>query len=253
MHWTSLPWILAASLPILAGCQPALLEERNDLREQVDQLQGKLQTQEDRIHELERELDGCEAEVDRKAVREVLDEVNVDPARPLFAVLRTSEGAIRVELFPAHAPRTVASFVGLAEGTRAWTDPRTGALVEGKPLFRDLLFHRVIAGYVIQTGDPVGDGTGTPGYSVPDEISDELWYGEPGMLGMANSGPDSNGSQFFITLDAARHLNGRHTLFGRVVEGMDVVQAISLIPAGTTARFRPDRDVLLQGIVIERG
>jgi len=246
-------WIVLAAAALLPGCRPALLEERNDLRLKVEQLQDKLQTQEDRIHELEREIDGCQAEVDRKAVREVLAEVDVDPERPLFAVLETSEGTIRVELYPRKAPRTVASFVGLAEGSRPWTDPRTGEAIQGRPLFEDLLFHRVIEGYVIQTGDPLGDGTGTPGYTVPDEFDDDLWYSGSGMLGMANSGPDSNGSQFFITLDEARHLNDKHTLFGKVVGGMAVVEAISRVPVGASVRFRPDADVRLHRIVIQRG
>jgi peptidyl-prolyl cis-trans isomerase A (cyclophilin A) len=243
--------ILALVVVTLGGCQPALLEERNDLRADVVELKDRLQASEDQVHGLERDLDTCQQEVGRRAVRSVLAEVNVDPDAPLHAVLQTSMGDIRVELYPASAPRTVASFVGLAEGSRDWMD-RSGALRSGEPLYRDLLFHRVIAGHVIQTGDPLGDGTGTPGYAIPDEFTDDLWFGDPGMLGMANSGPDSNGSQFFITLDEARHLNNRHTVFGKVVDGMDVVRAIAAAPVGAVARFRPDRDLLLDRIVIER-
>ena len=244
--------ILALVVVTLGGCQPTLLEERNDLRADVVELKDQLQASEDHVHELERELDTCQQEVGRKAVRSVLAEVKLEPDAPLFAVLQTSMGDIRVELYPASAPRTVASFVGLAEGTRDWSDPRSGALRSGEPLYQNLLFHRVIEDHVIQTGDPRSDGTGTPGYTIPDEFTDDLWFGDPGMLGMANSGPDSNGSQFFITLDEARHLNNKHTVFGKVVDGMDVVRAIATVPVGEMARFRPNRDLLLERIVIER-
>jgi len=245
--------IVALAVVLTTGCQTALLEERNDLEEELVTLKDRLQATEDQVHELERELDSCQQEVDRRAVRAVLADVDVDPDRALHAVLRTDMGDIRVELYPAGAPRTVASFVGLSEGTRDWTHPHTGQRQNGVPLYRDITFHRVIEGYIIQTGDPVGDGTGTPGYDLPDEFSDDLWFGDPGMLGMANSGPDSNGSQFFITLDAARHLNNKHTVFGKVVEGMDVVRAIAATPVGDVDRFRPNRELKLKAVVIERG
>ena len=247
----------ALSIPLIAalgfaGCRPALLEERNFLEDQVTFLRGEVDSSNDRVLELQRELDTCQQDTDLRAVRQILDEVGVNADEPLQAVLHTSRGDIRVELLPRHAPRTVANFVGLAEGTRPWTHPRTGTPQEGTPLYRDLLFHRVLEAYVIQTGDPLGDGTGKPGYAIPDEFHDDIWYGEAGMLGMANSGPDTNGSQFFITLGEARHLNNKHTLFGKVVEGMDVVTEISVVPVGRLVEYRPNRDVTLRSIEIIR-
>ena len=166
------------------------------------------------------------------------------------ATLHTTAGDIEVELFAERAPRTVENFVGLATGEQAWTDPESGEEIEGEPLYDDVLFHRVIEGFMIQGGDPTGTGRGGPGYSFDDEFHDELRHDSAGILSMANSGPNTNGSQFFITLDAQPHLDDRHAVFGDVIDGMDVVREI-----GTTAvdaNDRPTEDILLESVTVHR-
>ena len=172
-------------------------------------------------------------------------------AEDTYATLRTSRGDVRVRLFPDHAPKTVANFAGLAEGTQQWLDPQTGAKVS-RPLYDGTIFHRVIAGFMIQGGDPLGTGTGGPGYRFADEFHPELSFDRPYLLAMANAGPGTNGSQFFITTGRQPHLNRRHTIFGEVADqaGRDVVDAI-----GTTATDRGDRPVqpvVLEQVTIER-
>ena len=165
------------------------------------------------------------------------------------ATLHTSEGDVEVELFEERAPKTVANFVGLATGGKEWTDPETGETVEGEPLYDDVLFHRIIEGFMIQGGDPTGTGRGGPGYTFDDEFHDELTHDGPGILSMANSGPNTNGSQFFITLGAQPHLDGRHAVFGEVTDGMDVVEAIGAVE--TDGDDRPKEDVLLESVSVE--
>jgi len=142
-----------------------------------------------------------------------------------YATFETSAGKIGVRLLTARAPKTVANFVGLATGTREWTDPRTGKKSK-KPLYDGTVFHRVIPNFMIQGGDPKGTGTGDPGYRFEDEVHADDAF-RPGMLAMANSGPNTNGSQFFITEVATAHLNGKHTIFGEVVCGLDLVARIA--------------------------
>lgn len=240
------------ALPLLVGCNAALKEQNNELLDQAAAFDIEVRAQQERIHELEREVDTCQLEVKRKAVTVLLDAVDVDPSQPLFAVLETTMGEIRVELLPDEAPRTVASFVGLAEGTRDWTDPESGETLTQTPLYDNVLFHRVISEYMIQTGDPLGTGYGGPGYSFPDEFTDPLSHDGAGVVSMANSGADTNGSQFFITLTEATHLDDKHTIFGRVVSGMDVVEAIGAVPTGSQIKHRPDQDVLLRHVRIIR-
>ncbi|MHB2024145.1 MAG: peptidylprolyl isomerase, partial [Mycobacteriales bacterium] len=133
----------------------------------------------------------------------------------LHAILHTSEGDIRLELFPNHAPKTVRNFVELASGTREWTDPRT-ARRRAVPLYNGTVFHRVISGFMIQGGDPLGTGTGGPGYQFADEFHPELAFTRPYLVAMANAGPNTNGSQFFITVAPTAWLTGKHTIFGQV-------------------------------------
>jgi peptidyl-prolyl cis-trans isomerase A (cyclophilin A) len=171
-------------------------------------------------------------------------------AEPLYAALKTSMGVIVIHLFEDKAPKTVENFVGLATGTKEWTDPRTGQKVK-QPLYNGTIFHRVIPGFMIQGGDPLGRGTGGPGYRFADEFSPELRHNKAGILSMANSGPNTNGSQFFITLAPTPHLDNRHSVFGEVVQGQEVVVAIGNAPRG--ANDRPLKDAVLQEVIISRG
>jgi peptidyl-prolyl cis-trans isomerase A (cyclophilin A) len=165
-----------------------------------------------------------------------------------FATLETTKGAIRVRLFPDTAPKTVENFVGLATGTRSWQDPRTGA-EQQRPLYDGTIFHRVIPDFMIQGGDPLGTGTGGPGYSFEDEVSGPRRFDRPGYLAMANAGPNTNGSQFFITQVPTPWLDGKHTIFGEVVDGMEVVDAIA--GSERDARDRPLQELRLERVVIQ--
>jgi peptidyl-prolyl cis-trans isomerase A (cyclophilin A) len=166
------------------------------------------------------------------------------------ATLHTTEGDIEIELYDERAPHTVENFVGLATGEKTWTDPDTGEEVEGEPLYDDVLFHRVIEGFMVQTGDPTGTGRGGPGYTFDDEFHDELRHDEAGVVSMANSGPNTNGSQFFITLDETSHLDDRHAVFGRVTDGTDVVREIGGVE--TDANDRPVEDIVLESVTVDR-
>jgi peptidyl-prolyl cis-trans isomerase A (cyclophilin A) len=168
----------------------------------------------------------------------------------LTATLQTSHGTIKARLFPDHAPKTVRNFVELAEGSREWTDPRTGRPA-GRRLYDGTIFHRVIANFMIQGGDPLGDGTGGPGYTFPDEFHPDLSFSRPYLLAMANAGPSTNGSQFFITTVPTPWLTGKHTIFGEVIEGRDVVDQISHTKTGRGDS--PLSQVVLESVRIERG
>jgi peptidyl-prolyl cis-trans isomerase A (cyclophilin A) len=167
-----------------------------------------------------------------------------------YATLHTNHGDIRIELFPNHAPKTVRNFTGLADGSQEWTDPRSGAK-SNAPLYDGVVFHRVISGFMIQGGDPLGTGTGGPGYRFGDEIHPELQFTKPYLLAMANAGPGTNGSQFFITVAPTPWLNGKHTIFGEVAdaESRAVVDAIAAVPVG--AMDRPKDAVVITSVTVE--
>jgi peptidyl-prolyl cis-trans isomerase A (cyclophilin A) len=167
----------------------------------------------------------------------------------LTATLQTSQGTVVVRLFPDHAPKTVRNFVELAEGSRQWTDPRTGRATTGK-LYDGTVFHRVIPNFMIQGGDPLGSGRGGPGYQFADEIHPDLVFNRPYLLAMANAGPGTNGSQFFITVAPTPWLNGKHTIFGEVIDGAGVVDAISRVKTG--GQDRPVEDVTIESVTVER-
>lgn len=156
-------------------------------------------------------------------------------AGPLQAVIETNKGKFTCELFDKQAPVTVANFIGLATGKRAWLDPKTNKWVQKKPLYDGLVFHRVIPHFMIQGGDPQGTGMGNPGYRFQDEFSPELTFDKPGRLAMANAGPATNGSQFFITDSTPTHLNNRHTIFGQC-EPVSLVTEIASVPTGPANR-----------------
>jgi len=167
----------------------------------------------------------------------------------LTATLRTNQGTVQVRLFPDQAPKTVRNFVELAEGSREWTDPTTRQPTAGR-LYDGTIFHRVIPRFMIQGGDPLGTGTGGPGYKFADEIHPDLRFDRPYLLAMANAGPGTNGSQFFITVVPTPHLNGKHTIFGEVVDGREVVDRIS--QTQTDRNDRPVQDVVLESVSIEQ-
>jgi peptidyl-prolyl cis-trans isomerase A (cyclophilin A) len=166
-----------------------------------------------------------------------------------YAIFETSLGSIVCRLFEKEAPQTVANFVGLAEGSKEFRDGRTGQKAR-RPFYDGLVFHRVIPGFMIQGGCPLGTGTGGPGYSFADEFPTALRHDRPGKLSMANAGPNTNGSQFFITVAPTPWLDNRHTIFGEVVEGQDVAVKISAV--ARDASDQPRQPVVIQKVRIER-
>jgi peptidyl-prolyl cis-trans isomerase A (cyclophilin A) len=171
------------------------------------------------------------------------------PSEPgLYAVIYTTMGNIVCLLYDKTAPKIVENFRGLATGTKPWKDFKTGKM-RHTPLYSGTTFHRVIPGFMIQGGDPSGDGTGEPGYKIPDEIDPKLDFSQKGVLAMANSGPNTNGCQFFITVGPAEHLNGDFSIFGKVVSGQDVADAISNVPRDE-ANDKPKEPVVIKAIAI---
>ncbi|MEU6771656.1 peptidylprolyl isomerase [Streptomyces sp. NPDC046759] len=172
-------------------------------------------------------------------------------AEQLYATLKTNHGDIVVRLFPNHAPETVKNFVELAQGGREWTHPGTGEK-SNKPLYDGTIFHRVISGFMIQGGDPLGSGIGGPGYKFGDEFHPDLSFNKPYLLAMANAGPGTNGSQFFITVAPTTWLNRKHTIFGEITDpaSQKVVDAIAAVPTGRNDR--PVNDVVIESVVVEK-
>jgi peptidyl-prolyl cis-trans isomerase A (cyclophilin A) len=168
---------------------------------------------------------------------------------PTYAHFETTLGNFTAELFDSKAPKTVANFVGLAEGSKEWKHPANGERHK-KPFYDGIIFHRVIKGFVLQGGDPLGKGYGGPGYQFEDEFHADLKHDGAGVLSMANAGPNTNGSQFFVTLAPTPHLDRRHSVFGKVVQGMDVVEKIGQVQ--TDAQDRPVTPVVMKKVTIER-
>ena len=168
--------------------------------------------------------------------------------KEMIAVFETNKGTFKIKLFAEKAPKTVENFVGLATGTKEWTDP-SGKKVK-TPLYNGTKFHRVIPNFMIQGGDPLGNGTGGPGYKFDDEFDKSLKHDKPGILSMANSGPRTNGSQFFVTVAATPWLDGKHTVFGEIIDGMDVVYDIS--KAKTAPGDRPVEDIVIKSLTIQK-
>ena len=168
---------------------------------------------------------------------------------PLVATIDTSLGKFTCELYDKQAPITVANFVGLARGLRPWLDPKTNKWITKKPFYDGLIFHRVIPGFMIQGGDPMGIGIGNPGYKFEDEFSPDLKFDRPGLLAMANAGPRTNGSQFFITEGTPAHLTGHHTIFGHC-EPLSLVTQIAAVEKGP--RDKPVKDVVIKKVTISR-
>lgn len=187
---------------------------------------------------------------DKKAEKSAKKKEGAKKMSEKTAVIKTTMGEITVKLFPKEAPKTVENFVGLATGEKEWTDPKTHSQVKGKSLYAGTIFHRVIPDFMIQGGDPEGRGTGGPGYRFEDETKGSPYkFNKPGILAMANAGPNTNGSQFFITVKETPWLNGNHTIFGEVTQGMDVVNKIVSVKRGP--QDRPIDDVKIESITIQ--
>jgi peptidyl-prolyl cis-trans isomerase A (cyclophilin A) len=172
-------------------------------------------------------------------------------ADQLKATLHTNVGDIVLLLFPDHAPETVANFVGLAEGGKEWTDPKTGQKTTAS-LYEGTIFHRVIDGFMIQGGDPRGSARGGPGYEFKDEFHPDLRFDRPYLLAMANAGPGTNGSQFFITVGPTPHLNRKHTIFGEVADADSRAVVDRIGKAQTGRNDRPAQDVVIESVTVER-
>ncbi|MEU0677901.1 peptidylprolyl isomerase [Streptomyces sp. NPDC006172] len=173
-------------------------------------------------------------------------------AEQLYATLKTNQGDIVVRLFPDHAPKTVKNFVDLATGGREWTHPATGEKSTAK-LYDGTVFHRVIRGFMIQGGDPLGNGTGDPGYQFEDEFHPDLRFDRPYLMAMANAGPGTNGSQFFITVSPTAWLNRKHSIFGEVSDPASQKVVDTIVGAQTNPRTdRPLNDVVIESVVVEK-
>jgi len=168
----------------------------------------------------------------------------------VLAHFTTSEGPFTARLFDAETPNTVANFIGLADGSKEWTDPRNGRKVK-QPYYNGTIFHRVIEGFMIQGGDPLGQGTGGPGYTFADEFHPKLRHDKAGILSMANRGPNTNGGQFFITLAETPWLDNKHSVFGEITAGIDVVKKIGSTATGKPGD-RPLRPITIESVTIER-
>jgi peptidyl-prolyl cis-trans isomerase A (cyclophilin A) len=235
-------WMLAV------GCGKAELEAEN---EKLNQRVADLERTRDRLQKdndaLKARLSRLDEEAQKAKTAASLSRLGLSEGKALQATFHTSMGDVHCRLRAEQAPETVQNFVELARGEKQWTDPRTGK-PSTAPLYDGTIFHRVIPDFMIQGGDPLGNGTGGPGYQFADEVGDFTVFDKPGILAMANSGPDTNGSQFFITEGTPTHLNGKHTIFGDCQE-LDVVKKIARVPTG--ANDRPTTDVVLKKVDID--
>lgn len=237
-------------LATFAGCSnPELEAENQSLKDEVSKLQTENKSAERENEQLASKVRSLKKELSALKQAAVYSDLGVEKGGTLGATFHTSLGTIACELWPDVAPITVQNFVGLAEGTKEWKDKKSGQMTS-KPLYSGTIFHRVIPKFMIQGGDPEGTGRGGPGYRFEDEPNAEVTFDKPGLLAMANAGPNTNGSQFFIT-DRSKptHLNGKHTIFGQC-ENLDVVEAIASVAQGP--RNKPTEDVVLKRVEIRR-
>lgn len=250
--------VAAALLAGAAGCKDAALEQRlqalesdkKDLELQLNSQRGELARAERRAREAEARAQKLEQEISSARVEAVRADLGLKPGEKLYATFKTSMGDLVTELYVDQAPLTVQNFVQLAEGKKEWTDPVTREKTT-RPLYDGTKFHRVIPDFMIQGGDPLGTGIGGPGYRFGDEFHPELKHDRPGRLSMANAGPNTNGSQFFITEGPTPHLDRRHSIFGQVIDGQDLVAKIARVPKASGDR--PKDDVVLKRLLIGRG
>jgi peptidyl-prolyl cis-trans isomerase A (cyclophilin A) len=234
----------------LIGCGNSELESENsELKSQVAKLQKSETALKEEVEGLRTKLATSKRALAALKLAENYRALGIEPGGELSARFHTSLGQINCNLMPDVAPKTVLNFVQLAEGSKDWTDPKTKQAKTG-PLYNGTVFHRVIPKFMIQGGDPMGTGRGGPGYRFEDETTPDVVFDAPGLLAMANAGPNTNGSQFFITdRSTPSHLNGKHTIFGRC-ENLDVVEAIASTERG--GRDKPKVDVVLKRLEIRR-
>lgn len=233
-------------LSLVACKDPATLEENDRLKIRVGDLERTAARLEKENEVLKTTVARLEGEATAGAQAERAGSLGLKPGQSLYATFKTSLGDVECKLRSDQAPETVANFVQLARGEKEWTDPRTGA-VSHAPLYDGTIFHRVIPGFMIQGGDPLGNGTGGPGYTFADEVGDFTQFDHTGILAMANAGPDTNGSQFFITEGTPTHLNGKHSIFGDCTN-LDVVGRIANTPTGRNDK--PATEVVLKTVEI---
>jgi peptidyl-prolyl cis-trans isomerase A (cyclophilin A) len=227
---------------LLTGCSSA--------QEEIE-IQTKIQTESQSSTEVEQETKSAEkVGTSTKPESKTKSERQSEKMSMNTAILKTSMGQITIELFPNQAPKTVKNFVDLATGAKEWTDPNVGEKVKTK-LYDGTIFHRVIPGFMIQGGDPLGSGMGGPGYNFADEFHGELSFDKPYLLAMANAGPNTNGSQFFITVTATTWLNRKHTIFGQVSDpaSQKVIDAIATVKTG--ANDKPVQAVKIESVTIK--
>jgi peptidyl-prolyl cis-trans isomerase A (cyclophilin A) len=240
----------AALILTLTACgNPELEAENASLKDEVSKLEAENKKLDRASEKLQTKLRKAKKASAELQAAEVYGKLGIEKGEKLGSVFHTSMGDITCELMPAVAPVTVLNFVGLAEGTKGWTDPKTKKKMT-TPLYSGTVFHRVIPKFMIQGGDPLGSGRGGPGYKFKDETTSDVTFDQPGLLAMANSGPSTNGSQFFIT-DRSNpdHLNGKHTIFGKC-GNLDVVESIATVSANRSNK--PDVDVVIRSIEITR-
>lgn len=253
-HKTHLHGLLVVvSALLFSACANAELEQKiKDLESQKQTCEADKKSLEQAKKNLEKKLADAKAAPPPVNLEEVQKALGVKPGEKLYATFVTSMGTLVAELYWENAPNTVMNFVQLAEGAKEWTDPK-GAKTK-KPLYDGTLFHRVIPDFMIQGGDPLGNGTGGPGYKFADEFAPGLSHDGPGYLSMANSGPGTNGSQFFITEKATPWLNRRHSIFGKVIEGVELIPKITRVDkADGPNGSRPKQDIVLKKVMIGRG
>lgn len=232
---------------LLGGCTAELKLENTELKRSLERQEAELAQVVTQNQQLQLQVEDLEAKIAR---RELADSLGLDPGERIWALLETSLGELVCELLPKSAPQTVANFVGLAEGTKAFRDPATGAKVVDVPFYDGTIFHRVLPDFMIQGGDRAGTGKGDAGFTIQDEIDPELTHG-PGTLSMANTGsPNTGSAQFFITETASPHLDGKHSAFG-LCEPLALVSEIAAVDRDE--RNRPLEPVVLERVTIHRG
>lgn len=248
--------VVVAALLAASSCNAKELEEKNKALEgDLKTCQANLKSTEQAKKNLERRLAQANTPPPPPPVNveEVGKTLGVKPGEKLYATFVTSMGTLVAELYWDKVPNTVTNFVQLAEGTKEWTDPKTSQKVK-RPLYDGTIFHRVIPDFMVQGGDPLGNGTGGPGYKFADEFHPDLRHTGPGVLSMANSGKNTNGSQFFLTEKATPWLDNRHTVFGLVTEGADLIPKITRVEKADGERgSKPKTDIVLKKVLIGRG